>query len=363
VRRGPELLESTHSIRSRSGDLVGLIVAIGLIVATGIGLGCSSSPERRPQRKPASRVVDELAGAPDWIRRGCAAYWADAPSRGVCGVGSASGSRNIALTTSTAEGRGRTAIARTMSSRVEAMLKDYQATTTGGEEFGTAAGDEQHIVDVAKQLTDGSLAGAERRDLWISPAGVAYALMVLDLEKFQGAVWSMKALSESLRRKVIEGAAEDFSGPMSAPESEDQAGTPETNVAGREEPLVLVTQAEIDAMPGDTSVAWGSEEKGADGPIIEIESPEEGGVYDGPFPIKVEFRNSPAGHAVDMDTLKLEYKVAWGIDITDRVRDFVDGRQIDVAESELPEGRHTVEIQIEDVEGNESSRLFTVTVQ
>ena len=49
-------------------------------------------------------------------------------------------------------------------------------------------------------------------------------------------------------------------------------------------------------------------------------------------------------------------------DITDRVRDYVAGTTIDVAESNLPSGKHTVEIQISDTGGNRSQKLFTVTV-
>ncbi len=342
-------LRMRHHAPRRAQTAIAAILACFVI---SFAVSCASAPERK--RPIQAKPRNELAGAPEWISRGCAAYWADAPSRGVCGVGSASGSRNIALTTSTAEGRGRTAIARSLDTRVQAMLKDYQATTTGGDEFGTAAADEQHIVDVSKQLTNGSLGGAERRDLWISPSGVVYALMVLDLEKFQGAVWQMKSLSESVRRHVATEAAKEFDGPAA------DSG-PDTPVAGA--PVVLVTRAQLDALPDESPVAWGSSEDDADGPVIQIDSPENGGVYEGPFPIKVAFRNSPEGHAVDMETLKLEYKMAWGIDITDKVRDYIDGTQIDVAESELPEGRHTVEIEIRDVEGHRSSQLFTVTVK
>jgi hypothetical protein len=63
-----------------------------------------------------------------------------------------------------------------------------------------------------------------------------------------------------------------------------------------------------------------------------------------------------------MESLKLEYKKDWGIDITDRVREYVAGTTIDVAESNLPRGKHTVEIQISDTHGNRSQELFTVTV-
>ena len=350
----PVAKEALMSARTRS--LVGVATAGACIAALALSISCSSPSPAKTSRRAQPQPQNELAGAPAWIQRGCAAYWADAPERGVCGVGSASGSRNIALTTSTAEGRGRTAIARTLDSKVQAMLKDYQATTTGGEEFGSAAADEQHIVDVSKQLTNGTLSGAERRDLWISPSGVVYALMVLDLEKFQGAVWSMKQLSESVRSHVAQQAAKEFEGA-----SEPVAPSPVS--AGPIGAVLLVTAAQLAAMPSDTPVGWGTREEDPNGPVIRLDSPQDQGVYEGPFPIKVAFEAGPLGHPVDMETLRLEYKKAWGIDITDRVRAFIDGTQIDVAESELPVGRHTVEIQIEDVEGHESRRTFTVTVK
>ncbi len=342
------VLGDWHPVIRRSSIRIGATALASVLV-----LACSSPPPRSAARPEEPAVQSELAGAPEWIRRGCGAYWADAPDRGVCGIGSASGSRNLALKTSSAEGRGRTAIARTLGTRVTAMLKDYQATTTGGEEYGTAASDEQHVVDVAMQLTDATLAGAQRRDLWISPSGVVYALMVLDLERFQQTVWSMKQLSEDLRSAVAQRAAKELDDGTKIQVAARPAGGP----------LVLVTQAELDSMPRDTPVAWGRRKRDPNGPVIQIDSPENDGVYEGPFPIKVKFRAGPLGHPVDMDTLKLEYKVAWGIDITDRVREYIDGTQIDVVESELPEGKHSVEIQIDDVEGHRSARIFTVTVK
>jgi hypothetical protein len=127
--------------------------------------------------------------------------------------------------------------------------------------------------------------------------------------------------------------------------------------------LLLVSQGELDALPMDTVVSWSSTPTSPEGPLIEIASPMHNGTYEGPFPIKVSFLPGPKGYAVDIDTLKLEYKKAWGIDITDRVRDFVAGNVIDVKESELPRGRHTVEIEISDTENNLSRQIFTVTVK
>lgn len=127
--------------------------------------------------------------------------------------------------------------------------------------------------------------------------------------------------------------------------------------------LQLVSQSELDALPIDTVVAWSRSPTSPEGPQIEIASPVHNATYEGPFPIKVAFLPGPKGYEVDIDTLKLEYKKAWGIDITDRVRDFVTGTVIDVKESELPRGRHTVEIEISDVKKNLSRQIFTVTVK
>ena len=128
-------------------------------------------------------------------------------------------------------------------------------------------------------------------------------------------------------------------------------------------PLILISQSELDALPMDTVVSWSTKPTSPEGPTIEIASPTNNATYEGSFPIKVDFRPGPKGYEVDIESLKLEYKKAWGIDITDRVREFITGAGIDVENSELPKGRHTVEIEIADIESNLSRRIFTVTVK
>ena len=114
-------------------------------------------------------LEDEFAGAPAWVTQSCRTYWSEDELGRICGVGSAGGSRNISLMRSAAVGRGRTDIARTLNVRVEAILADYAATTSGGAEFGEVANDEQHIVDVSRQVSELTLTGTELTDTWISP--------------------------------------------------------------------------------------------------------------------------------------------------------------------------------------------------
>ena len=170
-------------------------------------LGCAAT---RP-KPPATVVREELAGAPCWVTKGGRCYFKEADrAKYVSGVGSVGGTRNVGLAREAAIGRARTEIARSLAVRVASMLKDYQATTTGGAEFGTSAADEQHIADVSKQITDMTISGTEIVDSWTSSSGTYYALCRLDVEGFKDAVRRMKSLSESVRQAVVDRADKAF---------------------------------------------------------------------------------------------------------------------------------------------------------
>jgi hypothetical protein len=179
-------------------------------IAALTAFACASDPPKQDVVAEDSPMAGEFAGAPDWVTRGCSAFWGDDAPAKICGVGIAGGSRNLALMKTSAQARGRTEIARALGVRVKAMLKDYQSTTTGGEEFGTAASDEQHIVDVSKQLTEINLSGVEQQDMWISSSSTVYVLMVYDADKFQDAVAGMDNLSDNIRKAVIDRADQSF---------------------------------------------------------------------------------------------------------------------------------------------------------
>ena len=99
-------------------------IAIFLITVAAL-VGCGSSGPK----EPGSIIENELDGAPDWVLEG------KGDDEVIYGVGAVAGTRNVTLARSTAEGRGRTEIARSLEVSVESMLKDYQSTTTGGEYF------------------------------------------------------------------------------------------------------------------------------------------------------------------------------------------------------------------------------------
>ena len=110
--------------------------------------------------------------------------------------------QNFSLKQSTAKARARTAIARSLETSVKAMLKDYQATTTGGEEFGTGEAAEQRVVDVSKQISNIKLSGTSLQETWESKDGTLFVLISLDLDTFQDSIKRMSNLSESIRKAV-----------------------------------------------------------------------------------------------------------------------------------------------------------------
>ncbi len=163
--------------------------------------GCASSGPK----DPGSIIEEELKGAPDWVLEG-----RGGDDDRIYGLGSVAGTRNVALARTTAQGRGRTEIARSLQLKVESMLKDYQASTTGGEYFGKHASDEQHIEDVSRQITDLTLNGTRQEKNWISDTGTLYVLMSLDVESFKDTINRMGQLDEEIRAAVDERADDAF---------------------------------------------------------------------------------------------------------------------------------------------------------
>jgi hypothetical protein len=188
------------TMQHRTGQCIRLFTLCLLLA--GLGSGCASPPAESAALDP------ELDGAPAWVVRGC-----PGSENRICGVGSASGMQNSALRRTAAIGRARTEIARNLQVRVVALLKDYASTTAGGADFRRTPDDEQHIVDVSKQITNMTLAGTEIMDTWTSRSSTYYALVTLDVEKFNHTVGRMNQLSESVRSAVIEGSEDAFAEP------------------------------------------------------------------------------------------------------------------------------------------------------
>jgi hypothetical protein len=167
------------------------------------------------------------------------------------------GQTNIALARSDAEGRARTELARSLQTRVKAMLKDYQAATTGGANNASAS--EQHIEDVSKQITDTTLAGTRLEDTWISNSGTFWALVVLDVDAFRDGIKGMNQLDDKTRAAIVQRADRAFAELDDAPGPSAPAPAPPPPVEAA--PQVAVEQYWVDwtsATPGQNGSAVGT---------------------------------------------------------------------------------------------------------
>ncbi len=64
----------------------------------------------------------------------------------------------------------------------------------------------------------------------------------------------------------------------------------------------------------------------------------------------------------DLETLRVTYLKGWGINFTSRVKPFIDGSRIDYPDAEVPRGRHSFEIYIEDIDANPTMQRISFRV-
>ncbi|MCB9542411.1 MAG: LPP20 family lipoprotein [bacterium] len=133
--------------------------------------------------------------------------WAMTPPE-ACGVGIAKHRGNLGMAKTTAEARGRDALARELSTKVEGMIKDYQQSgETDGKDFT-----EELTTQVSRQIVDQTLVGTRTRIAHVSKENPQqyYALVCLDPESFAGAFDRMNELSQKQRQALKARADAEF---------------------------------------------------------------------------------------------------------------------------------------------------------
>lgn len=145
---------------------IGRKIAVAAVLGV-MSMGCAASP---PLAVAPASVRSALAGAPQWVL-------SPDTAGGVAGVGIAPKSAGgIQLQRTEALASARDELARQMEIKVKNLFTGF-AQTTG-------IGDQQTLDKVSKnasrQLADQTLAGSKQKDLWVSPDGTLYALVVVD---------------------------------------------------------------------------------------------------------------------------------------------------------------------------------------
>jgi hypothetical protein len=122
--------------------------------------------------------------------------------------------------------------------------------------------------------------------------------------------------------------------------------------------VVLITEQEAKLPPLKGAVP--TDRRGITrGPKIELIADSDPG--HSPMHFQLRFV-SYGGAKIDPDSLKLTYLKAPSVDLTSRVRPFVQPTGIDIPDTQLPVGDHMLRVDVKDLDGRIGSTIFALKV-
>ncbi|MEZ4475621.1 MAG: hypothetical protein R3F60_33455 [bacterium] len=143
------------------------------------------------------------ANSPQWVNQGAAAF----KDKAFYGVGVASNISSISLRRSTADAQARAELARVFTSRVQNLLKNYEASTGDGDKEAAEA----HRQEATKVFTEMELTGVEIVDRYYDMEQASqYALARLEPEAFEGQLDRLDRLSARAREVIRANARKAF---------------------------------------------------------------------------------------------------------------------------------------------------------
>jgi hypothetical protein len=127
---------------------------------------------------------------------------------------------------------------------------------------------------------------------------------------------------------------------------------------GIAEPLITAKEAALPAAAAGALTFRGVTR----GPKVELTSPAaEGGTVTSPVDLKMKFQ-SFGGASVDPDAVKVTYLKNPAVDLTPRLRKYIQAGGLEMPSAELPAGEHPIRVEIKDSEGRTGTANFTLKV-
>lgn len=140
---------------------------------------------------------------PAWVDKGSAAF----RDKAFYGVGVASNISSISLRRSTADAQARAELAKVFTSRVQNLMKNYEASTSDGEREAAEA----HRQEATKIFTEMELTGVNITDRFFDlETNTQYSLARIDPEAFEGQLERMAALSKRAKEIIRDNAQRAF---------------------------------------------------------------------------------------------------------------------------------------------------------
>jgi hypothetical protein len=129
-------------------------------------------------------------------------------------------------------------------------------------------------------------------------------------------------------------------------------------ISGAAQATELITAAEAKLPPPKGAIA--ADRRGIlRGPKVEVVSPS--GTVHSPLRLQLRFE-SFGGTTINPDSVKVVYLRTPNVDLTPRVKPFIQSNGIDMPEAELPPGEYTVRVDVKDSDGRPATAVFTLTV-
>jgi len=128
--------------------------------------------------------------------------------------------------------------------------------------------------------------------------------------------------------------------------------------AGAVHATQLITEDEAKLPPPKGAIA--ADRRGIlRGPKVEIVSPS--GAAHSPLRLQLKFE-SFGGATINPDSVKVIYLRSPNVDLTPRVKPFIQADGIDMPQAELPPGEYLVRVDVKDSDGRPGPASFTLTV-
>jgi len=120
----------------------------------------------------------------------------------------------------------------------------------------------------------------------------------------------------------------------------------------------LITEDEAKLPPPKGAIA--ADRRGIlRGPKVEIVSPS--GAAHSPLRLHLKFE-SFGGATINPDSVKVIYLRSPNVDLTPRVKPFIQADGIDMPQAELPPGEYMVRVDVKDSDGRPGTASFTLTI-
>lgn len=143
------------------------------------------------------------ANSPKWVNMGAAAF----KDKAFYGVGVATNISSISLRRSTADAQARAELAKVFTSRVQNLIKNYDASTTDGDREAAEA----HRQEATKVFTEMELTGVQIIDRYYNTEQKSqYALAKLDPEAFDGQLDRLERLGARAKSIIRANAQKAF---------------------------------------------------------------------------------------------------------------------------------------------------------